>query len=155
MSELINVAAGASYEELRAAQETLNAEIAKVASSARAEGLATVVKLINEFHFSSEDVSKALAGKAKRGPKTKTSKSETASNSTSRKAEPKYRNPADETQVWSGRGKAPLWIKDVEKDQRDAYLITPAQAPEVPTDTSMATESAETAPVATAPLFVS
>ncbi|MGR3592193.1 MAG: H-NS histone family protein [Limimaricola soesokkakensis] len=25
---------------------------------------------------------------------------------------PKYRNPADETQTWSGRGRQPQWIKD-------------------------------------------
>lgn len=34
---------------------------------------------------------------------------------------PKYRNPADASQTWSGRGKPPLWIKDVE--DRTPFLI--------------------------------
>jgi len=27
---------------------------------------------------------------------------------------PKYRNPHDETQTWSGRGRRPQWVKDAE-----------------------------------------
>lgn len=34
---------------------------------------------------------------------------------------PKYRNPENHEQVWSGRGKPPLWIKDAE--DRTPYLI--------------------------------
>jgi len=32
---------------------------------------------------------------------------------TRKKVAPKYRNPADESQTWTGRGREPLWIKDL------------------------------------------
>lgn len=31
-------------------------------------------------------------------------------------AVPKYRNPNDPTQTWTGRGKAPAWINDMGRD---------------------------------------
>lgn len=37
------------------------------------------------------------------------------------KVAPKYRNPNDPSQTWTGRGKPPLWIKDAE--DRTAFLI--------------------------------
>jgi len=32
---------------------------------------------------------------------------------TRKKVAPKYRNPADESQTWTGRGREPLWIKEL------------------------------------------
>lgn len=38
---------------------------------------------------------------------------------------PKYRNPADETQTWTGRGRQPQWIKDALAANKslDEFLI--------------------------------
>lgn len=43
-------------------------------------------------------------------------------------AEMKYRNPADETKQWSGRGLAPKWVKDWEEEHgsREGLLIQKA-----------------------------
>jgi len=40
-------------------------------------------------------------------------------------AAPKYRNPADATQTWTGRGRTPNWMIEFEKagNSRDAALI--------------------------------
>ncbi len=39
------------------------------------------------------------------------------------KVAPKYRDPQNPENTWTGRGKAPSWIADVPKDQRAAYEI--------------------------------
>lgn len=40
-------------------------------------------------------------------------------------AAPKYRNPADASQTWTGRGRTPQWVKDLEASgkSRDDALI--------------------------------
>ena len=35
----------------------------------------------------------------------------------------KYRNPADASQTWTGRGKPPAWIAGFDKDARAQFLI--------------------------------
>ncbi len=42
-----------------------------------------------------------------------------AKGKTKAKADAKYRNPADESQTWSGRGRKPQWIKDAESAGTD------------------------------------
>ena len=47
---------------------------------------------------------------------------------TRKKVAPKYRNPADESQTWTGRGREPLWIKDlVEKGAQLNDLLIESQ----------------------------
>lgn len=40
-------------------------------------------------------------------------------------AKVKYRNPADSSQTWTGRGKRPIWLRDALENgaQLDSYLI--------------------------------
>ena len=39
------------------------------------------------------------------------------------KVAPKYRNPENPEQTWTGRGKAPAWIADYAKEDRAQFLI--------------------------------
>jgi DNA-binding protein H-NS len=39
------------------------------------------------------------------------------------KAPAKYRNPADATQTWSGRGRKPQWFKDAEASGKDISTL--------------------------------
>ncbi|WP_449427649.1 H-NS histone family protein [Rhodanobacter umsongensis] len=66
-----------------------------------------VVKLREKVHalikaegYSFEDIFGSARGKAKRGTGT---------------VAPKYRNPANPAQTWSGRGKRPHWFSDALK----------------------------------------
>ncbi len=42
-----------------------------------------------------------------------------------RKVKPKYRNPADRTETWTGRGRMPVWMAALVKKGKtpDAFLI--------------------------------
>lgn len=139
MSDLIQVSTEASYDELREAQERLNATIEAKRADARAAGVEKIVALVKEFDLTAEELNKALTGKVKTKGKAK---------STSTPAAPKYRDPVTGS-TWTGRGVAPAWIKDVAKEDRVQFLIeqpTPVPAP-VPA-------AAEAAPAeATAPVF--
>ena len=54
---------------------------------------------------------------------------------TGAKAAPKYRDPVTGS-TWTGRGVAPLWIRDVAKEDRARFLI--GDAPAVPAATAEA-----------------
>jgi DNA-binding protein H-NS len=59
---------------------------------------------------------------------TKTPRRKATKTSAVRKVAPKYRNPSNHDQTWTGRGKAPLWFNaliDAGKSRED--LLIPAQ----------------------------
>ena len=70
----------ARARQLELAREKATQLRAKISAMVKAEG------------FAMEDV---FAGSGRRGPR--------------RKVKPKYRNPADPSQTWTGRGKRPRW----------------------------------------------
>lgn len=160
MNDLIQVSTSASYEELKDAQERLNAQLQARLGEARAEGMAKIVAIVQEFGFTADEMNKALSGKVSAG------KGRGKGKGTGTKAAPKYRDPISGS-TWTGRGVAPAWIKDVAKEDRARYLIAPEAAPEAaPAPTAAAlpeaatsapepvAEAVEEAPVAaTAPVF--
>lgn len=146
MSDLIQVSENASYDDLRAAQDRLNAQIEAKRAEARAAGVEKIVGLVKEFDLSAEELNKALTGKVKTKGKAK---------STSTPAAPKYRDPATGS-TWTGRGVAPAWIKDFAKEDRGQFLIehpAPVSAP-VLRLVNVSVAEPEVVPVeATAPVF--
>ena len=85
--------------------------------------LAAILKSMKEYDISPEEVSQAFANaaiEAQTAPLAKSVKSD-------RPRKPvaaKYRNPATGA-LWTGRGKAPLWILEAEKSgqSRQLFLI--------------------------------
>ena len=160
---VIQVSTTASYSELREAQEQINSQLALISAQARADALAVIVANIKEFGITADELNAALSDKPKRGRKPgKVSAAVTGEAKATKKAAPKYRDPATGS-TWTGRGIAPAWIKDYAKEDRDQFLINdpaPVSVPEA-TPTEVAPEApAEDAvthldPVAeTKPLFV-
>lgn len=148
---LIQVSTSASYAELREAEDRIKEQLAKVAAEARADALSVIVSSIKEFGFTAEELNDAIEGKvrkAKTGKPSKTKTSVSGAPKERKTVEPKYHNPADTTQTWSGRGVAPAWIKDVAKEDRVAYLIHKAEAAPVGNGVENAPEAE---PAATAP----
>ena len=77
--------------------ETLRADVEKALSRVGARELKAArdaaAKAAAEFGFSLDELTSGA-----KAPKAK--------------AAAKYRNPADDSQTWSGRGRKPQWIKD-------------------------------------------
>lgn len=100
-----------TYEQMEAARRALAEKMAAARDAQRAADLNTVKVLVARHGFSAGELHLSK-GKAK--------------NKTGKTVAPKYRNPENPEQVWTGRGVAPTWIRDVPKDQRDSYLIPQA-----------------------------
>ena len=136
MNDLIQVSTNASYEELKDAQERLNAQLQARLGEARAEGMEKIVAIVQEFGFTADEMNKVLSGKVSAGKRGK-------GKGTGTKAAPKYRDPISGS-TWTGRGVAPAWIKDVPKEDRARFLIVTEAAP---TQASAPVEAADEAPV--------
>ena len=89
-----------SYKDLLAQRSQLEQQIAEARASEIAGALSTIQTLVSEYGLSAEDIFPAKKQRATSGSVV----------------EPKYRDPAT-GQTWTGRGKAPLWIKDKDRDQ--------------------------------------
>lgn len=78
-----------------------------------------IVQLATDNKITLEQIREAL--KAGKHAKTKRTTKTSASRG---KVPPKYRNPADPEQTWTGRGKAPLWAQELKKaGNLDSALI--------------------------------
>ncbi len=92
--------------------------------------LTQIVKLAKEAGLTASDIAKALnAGKpAKAKTANVTKKSGPRS-----KVAPKYRNPANPSETWTGRGVSPKWIADLKAaGTLDSALIAPVVHTEAP-----------------------
>jgi len=88
-----------SVAELESLITEANLEIARKKDIVRKNLLADLQKLARESGVELEDLLGEARGKA---PKSAKAKSTVA---------PKYRNPADASQTWTGRGRKPLWVE--------------------------------------------
>ena len=90
-----------SYKELLKQREALEQKINEARRNELSEAVSQVRALVTEFGLTAQDG--FPAGKAR-------------SASAGSKVAPKYRNPAT-GQTWTGRGKAPKWIQNENREQ--------------------------------------
>ena len=88
-----------SRKELLKLREDVEKELKLVDERERQEALKAVQQAAAKFGFSLDDL--AGGGRKRRGGKARRAK-----------AGPKYRNPADPDQTWSGLGRKPQWFHD-------------------------------------------
>lgn len=96
----------AQLARIRKQKSELEKKERELQSKSSSKEIKKIVALIKKAGVSIEDVAKAL--KSESGQKKLTAKKMAR-----KKVEPKYRNPADPTQTWTGRGRAPAWIKEL------------------------------------------
>ena len=93
----------ASYKELLKQREALDAQIAEARRNELATAIAQVRGLVAEYGLSQEDVFPPARGGR-------------SSATAGVKVAPKYRDPAT-GQTWTGRGKAPKWIQNADREK--------------------------------------
>ncbi|WP_068299030.1 H-NS family nucleoid-associated regulatory protein [Pararhodobacter sp. CCB-MM2] len=86
---------GMSLKELKQLQKDVDAAIVDFKDRERRQAVAEVEAFARERGISLSDLSE-LSGKRKRKRKP---------------AAPKYANPADQEQTWTGRGRRPRWVE--------------------------------------------
>lgn len=97
-----------SVTELRRLEGKIAAELTRRENSARKDALKAMKKIAADHGLSLTDVLKDATPAS-----TKAETAKTKRKASSKKGKPvpvKYRNPADTTQGWTGRGRKPLWV---------------------------------------------
>jgi len=94
----------AQLTKLRKAKEALEKKEKDLLSRASGKIIAKIVQLAKDNSISAAQIAEAMkAGKPKVTAKKPAAKRAAVA--------PKYRNPANAEQTWTGRGRAPLWAK--------------------------------------------
>ncbi|MBS0466337.1 MAG: H-NS histone family protein [Proteobacteria bacterium] len=92
-----------SYKELLKQREALELQITEAHRREKSAAVAKVRELISEHGLTQQDV-------------FPTGRGARVSASSGVKVAPKYRDPAT-GQTWTGRGKAPKWIQNVDREK--------------------------------------
>ena len=113
---------------IRKQRELLDKKEQALKAKSHDKVLAKIVALAKEAGLSASDISKALSeGKAAKS--TKGPKNARQSALAGKTVAPKYRNPANHEQTWTGRGVAPTWVQALKAaGTLDSALIATAAA---------------------------
>jgi DNA-binding protein H-NS len=104
----------AKIKKQKAALEKKEHELKNKAEN---KDLIKIVALIRKAGLSAQDIVKAMRG-------TRGRKKAVTSKLAGLKVPPKYKNPADKTQTWTGRGRMPAWAAELsEGGKLDEALI--------------------------------
>lgn len=99
-----------SFDELEAHDRAIKEQMQARRSTEREAAINQVKVLVGRFGLKPSEIRVEKAARAKaqgaRGP-----------------VKPKYRNPENPDQTWTGRGIAPKWIAGYAKEDRDQFLI--------------------------------
>ena len=114
---------------IRKQRELLDKKEQVLKSKSHDKVLSKIVLMAKEAGLTASDIAKALnAGKpSKAGKSSKATKKGALAG---KKVAPKYRNPANAEQTWTGRGVSPTWVQELKAaGTLDTALIVPvAQA---------------------------
>ena len=102
-------------EKIRAARIKLEKEEQRLMSRGHDKALAQIVQIAHSAGLSAADIAAAMGSKTKGkkvavkavGAKTHKAKRATAG----KKVAPKYRDPANPANTWTGRGRMPQWVQ--------------------------------------------
>jgi DNA-binding protein H-NS len=111
---------------IRKQRELLDRKEQVLKSKSHDKVLSKIVLMAKEAGLTASDIAKALnAGKpSKVGKSTKATKKGALAG---KKVAPKYRNPANAEQTWTGRGVSPTWVQELKAaGTLDTALIAPA-----------------------------
>ena len=102
-------------EKIRAARIKLEKEEQRLMSRGHDKALAQIVQIAHSAGLSAADITAAIGGKNKGkkvAAKTIGSKAPKAKRaSAGKKVAPKYRDPANPANTWTGRGRMPQWVQ--------------------------------------------
>ncbi|MEW6165635.1 MAG: H-NS histone family protein [Pseudomonadota bacterium] len=123
---MARVSVDAQLAKIRKARAELEKREKALLNRTQGKVIAKIVQLAVDNGISAAQIAEAL----KAGKPEKTRRAPKKAAGTRGKVAPKYRNPANAEQTWTGRGKAPLWVQELKNaGTLDAALIKPAGTP--------------------------
>lgn len=97
----------AQIAALKKKQLALEKKQKAMSDKTQTKALARIKEIARSAGLTAKDIAAALGSTSGRKPSAK--KTTRGSRLAGKKVPPKYRNPADASQTWTGRGKAPIW----------------------------------------------
>lgn len=95
----------------------LDAKEKALLSELKKDAVSRVLEIMDLAKINITDLRNALKGATELGVRQKGPKSKKGAKPT-KKVPPKFRHPDDPGIVWSGRGKTPVWLRELEKKGR-------------------------------------
>jgi DNA-binding protein H-NS len=105
-----------TVQELRDEIAKLQAELAEQRKEEIQQGLAELIKVINSYELTYSDVQKTIK---KRFPDA-SQDNETEASTLTKNTPPKFINPDDNSQTWSGSGNPVKWVKTIIDKNRES-----------------------------------
>lgn len=96
-------------QKIRVQVEALQAKEKTLLAKSNSKIIAQIVVLVKKHNVTIEELKEAM-GKAKTSRKPKVPRA-VKKVAVGNKVAPKYRNPQDATQTWTGRGRTPSWCQ--------------------------------------------
>lgn len=133
-----NTSIASQLAAIQKQKEILLKKEAALKAQSHGKILNDIVKMAKDAGLTIEDISKAFNQKHSAKSNSKSNSKPKHSNKTSNsgkphtmkgvKLPPKYRNPSDHHQTWTGRGVDPSWVAKLrESGQLESALIHPVQ----------------------------
>jgi DNA-binding protein H-NS len=97
---------------IRKQRELLDKKEQALKAKSHDKVLAKIVALAKDAGLTAADITKAL-NSGKPAKAAKASKASKKGALAGKKVAPKYRNPANPEQTWTGRGVSPTWVQDL------------------------------------------
>ncbi len=97
---------------IRKQRELLDKKEQALKAKSHDKVLAKIVALAKDAGLTAADITKALSS-GKPAKAAKASKASKKGALAGKKIAPKYRNPANPEQTWTGRGVSPTWVQDL------------------------------------------
>lgn len=111
---------------IRKQRELLDKKEQALKSKSYEKVLAQIVSMAKDAGLTAADIAKAMSS-GKPAKAAKASKAAKKGALAGKKVAPKYRNPANPEQTWTGRGVSPAWVQALKTaGTLDAALIAPA-----------------------------
>jgi DNA-binding protein H-NS len=96
--------------KLRKEREALEKREKALQARTHSRAIEKILAIAKDAGLTAADITAAMGSGKKKSAKSKAPGA--AKNPGSRgKVAPKYRNPADASQTWTGRGKSPVWVQ--------------------------------------------
>ena len=100
----------AQLVKLRKEREALEKREKALLAKTNDKALARIIAIAKESGLTASDITKAL-GQPGKASKAKPAAAKKRGALAGKKIAPKYRNPANAEQTWTGRGVSPAWIQ--------------------------------------------
>lgn len=96
--------------KLRKEREAIEKREKALQARTHTRAIEKILAIAKDAGLTASDITSAMGGGKKKSLKTKVAGAAKKSGPRGKVA-PKYKNPADPAQTWTGRGKSPVWVQ--------------------------------------------